>query len=122
MATNENYEVSDYGNVAVELSQFMVASIIKNYAFFNEDGELVKSADEYGPIKVEGKLIGPKIEMTQQQFDGLTGKFWPVNDINDVLTAGGFPESSMDKSFWSPLTDREVITAWLYPQLINVVD
>ncbi|MBJ7689454.1 hypothetical protein HAU32_10940 [Weissella confusa] len=122
MSKTENYEVSNPGNVAVELSQFMVALIIKNYAFFNEDGELVEDADEYEPIKVEGKMIGPKIEMTRQQFDGLTGKLWPVNDINDILTAGGFPEISMDESFWSPLTDREVITAWLYPQLINVVD
>lgn len=45
------------GNVMVELSQFMVAAIISEYAQFNEDGELITDADEYNSIVVEGTPV-----------------------------------------------------------------
>lgn len=45
------------GNVMVELSQFMVAAIISEYAQFNEDNELITDADEYNSIVVEGAPV-----------------------------------------------------------------
>lgn len=45
------------GNVMVELSQFMVAAIISEYAQFNEDNELIIDADEYNSIVVEGTPV-----------------------------------------------------------------
>ena len=45
------------GNVMVELSQFMVAAIISEYAQFNEDNELITDADEYNSIVVEGTPV-----------------------------------------------------------------
>ncbi|WP_273708218.1 hypothetical protein [Leuconostoc mesenteroides] len=44
-------------NVMVELSQFMVAAIIIEYAQFNEDNELITDADEYNSIVVEGTPV-----------------------------------------------------------------
>lgn len=48
------------GNVMVELSQFMVAAIISEYAQFNQDGELITDADEYNSIVVEGTPVDDK--------------------------------------------------------------
>ena len=45
------------GNVMVELSQFMVATIISEYAQFNENDELITDADEYNSIVVEGTPV-----------------------------------------------------------------
>lgn len=45
------------GNVMVELSQFMVAAIMKGYARFDEDGDLITDADEYNSIVVEATPV-----------------------------------------------------------------
>lgn len=50
------------GNVMVELSQFMVAAIISEYAQFNEDDELITDADEYNSIIVEGTPVDGGVE------------------------------------------------------------
>ena len=68
------------------------------------------------------KTYAPTIYMTQEQYVAVTVGYDCSTEIEDVLAAGGFIESGFDERFWSPLGKREVVSAWLHPELIKVVD
>lgn len=53
----EDGNIAGKGSVMVELSQFMVAAIISEYAQFDEDGDLITDGDKYNSIVVEGMKI-----------------------------------------------------------------
>lgn len=67
------------------------------------------------------KTYAPEIEMTQDQYVALTIGYDGSTEIEDVLVAGGFRESGFDEKFWSPLIKRDVVNAWLNPELITVI-
>jgi hypothetical protein len=46
----------------VELSQFVVAKILADYAKYDEDGDLIVDGDEYDNIVVEATLVNKEDE------------------------------------------------------------
>lgn len=52
---------SDPNNKMVRVSQFMLAAIIKLYAKFDDDGNLITDADEYDDIFIEAQPLNEYI-------------------------------------------------------------
>lgn len=63
-------------------------------------------------------IYAPTVEMTEGQaktiLDPEQGK-----NITNLLTDG---TPYFDYLFWEPLTDKQVVQAWLHPETIKVVD
>ena len=75
---------------------------------------LEKLEDEYAPT----------IEMTKGQYAFITSEYERENVVDAVanLTVDDFLRENFDAKFWKPLTQREVVQAWLNTETIKVVD
>lgn len=73
--------------------------------------------------KLEDKYA-PTIEMTKGQYAFITSEYERENVVDAVanLTVDDFLRENFDAKFWEPLTQREVVQAWLHPETIKVVD
>lgn len=45
-----------------------------------------------------------------------------IIDVVGKVTVDGLVKDYFDKKFWSPLTQEQVVQAWLHPETIKVVD
>ena len=72
----------------------------------------------YETINKLRKEYAPTVEMTKGQaktiLDPEEGK-----NITDLLTD---EVPNFDYLFWEPLTDKQVVQAWLHPETIKIVD
>lgn len=104
---------------------------------FDEANKIVKSFDEDPELEywmpnnkvyeiIEGlrKEYAPTVEMTKGQYAFITSEYERENVVDAVanLTVDDFLRENFDAKFWEPLTQREVVQAWLHPETIKVVD
>ena len=66
-------------------------------------------------------IYAPTIEMTQTQYNFLTGSDELVDVIGDI-SVDGVVKEYFDEGFWKPLDERDVAKAWLHPETIKVVE
>lgn len=66
----------------------------------------------------------PTVEMTKGQYAFITSEYERENVVDAVanLTVDDFLRENFDEKFWEPLTQREVVQAWLHPETIKVAD
>ncbi|WP_288572215.1 hypothetical protein [uncultured Weissella sp.] len=75
---------------------------------------VIKLADTYAPT----------IEMTKHQYWFITSYYEKESVVDAVanLTVDDIIKEKFDSNFWSPLSEKEVVQAWLHPETIKVVD
>ena len=66
----------------------------------------------------------PTIEMTKLQYDFITSGYEQENISDAVanISVDEYVKESFHSEFWAPLTQREVVMAWLHPETIKIVD
>ena len=66
----------------------------------------------------------PTVEMTKTQYSFITSEYEQKNVVDAVanLSVDNVLRGNFDASFWYPLTQREVVQAWLHLETIKVVD
>lgn len=66
----------------------------------------------------------PRIEMTKTQYSFITSEYEQKNVVDAVanLTVDNILKEHFHQSFWEPLTEKQVVQAWLHPETIVVTD
>lgn len=66
----------------------------------------------------------PTIEMTKSQYNFIATDYERENIVDTVanLSVDDILREKFHASFWYPLTQREVVQAWLHPETIKIVD
>ena len=66
----------------------------------------------------------PTIEMTKTQYRFINSEYEQKNIVDAVanLTVDEILKENFHKSFWEPLSQREVVQSWLHPETIKIVD
>ncbi|WP_420062900.1 hypothetical protein [Leuconostoc lactis] len=66
----------------------------------------------------------PTVEMTKTQYVFITSEYEQENIVDAVanLSVDDILKENFHANFWEPLTQREVVQAWLHPETIKVVD
>ena len=100
------------------------------YAYADEYTHTVGDYDEpaIGPIEVEEIINGlkdtyaPTIEMTKNQYLFITSEYEKESVVDAVanLTADNIIKEEFHSNFWSPLSENQVVQAWLHPETIKV--
>ena len=75
-------------------------------------------------IEVLRLEYAPTVEMTKGQYAFITSEYERENVVDAVanLTVDDFLRENFDAKFWEPLTQREVVQAWLHPETVKLVD
>ena len=78
----------------------------------------------YETINKLRQEYAPTVEMTKGKYAFITSEYERENVVDAVanLTVDDFLRENFDAKFWEPLTQREVVQAWLHPETIKVVD
>ena len=65
----------------------------------------------------------PTIEMTQTQYHFIATDYEREYIVDAVanLSVDNILRENFHVSFWEPLTQREVVSAWLHPETIKIV-
>ena len=66
----------------------------------------------------------PTIEMTKNQYLFITSEYEKESVVEAVanLTVDDIIKEKFHSNFWEPLSEKQVVKAWLYPETIKVVD
>lgn len=66
----------------------------------------------------------PTIEMTKNQCWFITSDYEKESVVDAVanLTVDDIIKEKFHSSFWSPLSEKQVVEAWLHPERIKVID
>ena len=66
----------------------------------------------------------PTIEMTKNQYLFITSEYEKESVVDAVanLTADDIIKEEFRSNFWSPLSEKQVVQAWLHPETIKVVE
>ena len=66
----------------------------------------------------------PTIEMTKNQYLFITSEYEKESVVDAVanLTADNIIKEEFHSNFWSPLSEKQVVQAWLHPEMIKVVE
>ncbi|AIS74041.1 hypothetical protein [Leuconostoc phage LLC-1] len=64
----------------------------------------------------------PTVEMTKTQYAFITSEYENIVDAVANLSVDNILKENFHQNFWKPLTQREVVIAWLHPETIKVVD
>lgn len=85
---------------------------------------LYRAYDVVGVLQKLQQEYAPTIEMTKGQYDFITSEYERENVVDAVanLTVDDFLRENFDAKFWEPLTQREVVQAWLRPETVKLVD
>ena len=64
----------------------------------------------------------PTIEMTKNQYLFITSEYEKESVVDAVanLTADNIVKEEFHSNFWSPLSEKQVVQAWLHPETIKV--
>ena len=78
----------------------------------------------YETINKLRKEYAPTIEMTKTQYRFINSEYEQKNIVDAVanLTVDEILKENFHKSFWEPLSQGEVVQAWLHPETIKLVD
>ncbi|MGK4017903.1 hypothetical protein AB0Y21_06495 [Weissella paramesenteroides] len=65
----------------------------------------------------------PTIEMTKNQYLFITSEYEKESVVEAVanLTVDDIIKEKFHSNFWAPLTQEQVVQAWLHPETIKVV-
>ncbi|HBP98119.1 hypothetical protein [Leuconostoc lactis] len=87
-------------------------------------GTAVFLDDVEDTLKELQEEYAPTIEMTKTQYVFITSEYEQKNIVDAVanLTVDDILKENFHQSFWKPLTQNEVVQAWLHPETIKVVD
>lgn len=68
------------------------------------------------------KEYAPTVEMTKRQYAFITSEYERENVVDAVanLTVDDILKENFHAKFWEPLTQREVVQAWLHPETIKI--
>ena len=85
---------------------------------------LYRAYDVVGILQKLKKEYAPTIEMTKTQYVFITSEYEQENIVDAVanLSVDNILRENFHASFWYPLTQREVVQAWLHPETVKVVD
>lgn len=66
----------------------------------------------------------PTVEMTKNQYLFITGEYEKESVVEAVanLTVDDIIKEKFHSNFWSPLTQEQVVQAWLHPECVKVVE
>lgn len=66
----------------------------------------------------------PTVEMTKTQYVFITSEYEQENIVDAVanLSVDNILRENFHQSFWKPLTQNEVVQAWLHPETIKIVE
>lgn len=66
----------------------------------------------------------PTIEMTKNQYLFITSEYEKESVVEAVanLTVDDIIKEKFHSNFWAPLSEKQVVQAWLHPETIKVVD
>lgn len=66
----------------------------------------------------------PTIEMTENQYWFITSEYEKESVVEAVanLTVDDIIKEKFHSNFWAPLSEKQVVQAWLHPETIKVVD
>lgn len=69
-------------------------------------------------------IYAPTIEMTKNQYWFITSEYEKESVVEAVanLTVDDIIKEKFHSNFWAPLTQEQVVQAWLHPETIKVVD
>ena len=64
----------------------------------------------------------PTIEMTKNQYLFITSEYEKESVVYTVanLTADDIIKETFHSNFWSPLSEKQVVQAWLHPDTIKI--
>lgn len=64
------------------------------------------------------------IEMTKNQYRFITSEYEKESVVYAVanLTSGDSIKETFHSNFWAPLSEKQVVQAWLHPETIKVID
>ena len=97
----------------------------KTIEIANEFEGVVPNEDIYVIIEQLREEYAPTIEMTNIQAMFISEQYSVVNllaDVESIDIVDNDIVNYFDEEFWKPLSQREVISAWLNPETIKVVD
>lgn len=66
----------------------------------------------------------PTIKMTKNQYLFITGEYEKESVVEAVanLTVDDIIKEKFHSNFWAPLSEKQVVQAWLHPETIKVVE
>ena len=75
-------------------------------------------------VKKLRATYAPTIEMTKNQYLFITSEYEKESVVDAVanLTADNIIKEEFHSNFWSPLSEKQVVQAWLHPEMIKVVE
>ncbi|MDF8374041.1 hypothetical protein G9401_00330 [Weissella paramesenteroides] len=70
------------------------------------------------------ETYAPTIEMTKNQYWFITSEYEKESVVEAVanLTVDDIIKEKFHSNFWKPLSEKQVVQAWLHPETIKVVD
>ena len=70
------------------------------------------------------ETYAPAVEMTKNQYLFITGEYEKESIVESVanLTVDDIIKEKFHSNFWAPLSEKQVVQAWLHPETIKVVD
>lgn len=88
----------------------------------------IKNNDDFGEyrgstLELIGSIVGlkqeyaPTIEMTEGQFKTILDP----KEGKSILGLLGGNTQYFDYLFWEPLTEKQIVQAWLHPETIKVI-
>ena len=90
----------------------------------NGDSWVNSYTSVYALIQELQEEYAPTIEMTKNQYLFITSEYEKESVVDAVanLTADNIIKEEFHSNFWSPLSEKQVVQAWLHPEMINVVE
>lgn len=92
-----------------------------------EKHDITKMFNSYTVIDIVKQLqheYAPPVEMTKTQYVFITSEYEQENIVDAVanLSVDDILKENFHAKFWEPLTQREVVQAWLHPETIKIGD
>ena len=92
---------------------------------FNDEGyiDVVPLEDVLRSSLEMERIYAPTIKMTKNQYLFITGEYEKESIVDAVanLTADDIIKEKFHSNFWSPLSEKQVVQAWLHPEMIKIV-
>ena len=98
---------------------------INELSFTTDNGEswVNSYTSVYTLIQELQEVYAPTIEMTKKQYLFITSEYEKESVVDAVsnLTADNIIKEEFHSNFWTPLSEKQVVQAWLHPETIKVV-
>ena len=92
---------------------------------FNDEGyiDVVPLEDVLRSSLEMERIYAPTLKMTKNQYLFITGEYEKESVVEAVanLTVDDIIKEKFHSNFWAPLTQEQVVQAWLHPESIEIV-